>query len=86
MKKLRVKKINLAKFSIIFSPNMIEEDKMVKDILCLINAQPHDYYPGLPTVVGRNKHTTFGSMRDRVWKSVGTYDLLVRNRSQMKSY
>ncbi|KAL5794878.1 hypothetical protein ACOSP7_003472 [Xanthoceras sorbifolium] len=63
--------INLQKSNITFSPN-VEDDRSASILNCLglANAQAHDKYLGLPTMVGKNKRKTFSDIKERVWRKI----------------
>ncbi|KAL5775011.1 hypothetical protein ACOSP7_012568 [Xanthoceras sorbifolium] len=64
-------RINLQKSNITFSPN-VEADRSASILNCLglANAQAHDKYLGLPTMVGKNKRKTFSDIKERVWHKI----------------
>ncbi|KAL5838662.1 hypothetical protein ACOSQ3_015831 [Xanthoceras sorbifolium] len=64
-------RINLQKSNITFSPN-VEDDRCASILNCLglANAQAHDIYLGLPTMVGKNKRKTFNDIKERVWRKI----------------
>ncbi|KAL5735902.1 hypothetical protein ACOSQ2_030690 [Xanthoceras sorbifolium] len=64
-------RINLQKSNITFSPN-VEDDRSASILNCLglANAQAHDKYLGLPTMVGKNKRKTFSDIKERVWRKI----------------
>ncbi|KAL5784031.1 hypothetical protein ACOSQ2_006423 [Xanthoceras sorbifolium] len=64
-------RINLQKSNITFSPN-VEDDRCASILNCLglANAQAHDIYLGLPTMVGKNKRKTFSDIKERVWRKI----------------
>ncbi|KAL5781686.1 hypothetical protein ACOSP7_006715 [Xanthoceras sorbifolium] len=64
-------RINLQKSNITFSPN-VEDDCSASILNCLglVNAQAHDKYLGLPTMVGKNKRKTFCDIKERVWRKI----------------
>ncbi|KAL5794824.1 hypothetical protein ACOSP7_003418 [Xanthoceras sorbifolium] len=64
-------RINLLKSNITFSPN-VEDDCSASILNCLglANAQAHDKYLGLPTMVGKNKRKTFSDIKERVWRKI----------------
>ncbi|KAL5827063.1 hypothetical protein ACOSQ4_018860 [Xanthoceras sorbifolium] len=63
--------INLQKSNITFSPNVEGVQRAsIPNWLDLTNAQAHDKYLGLPTMVGKNKRKTFCNIKERVWRKI----------------
>ncbi|KAL5805331.1 hypothetical protein ACOSQ3_032131 [Xanthoceras sorbifolium] len=64
-------RINLQKSNITFSPNVEDVcSASILNYLGLANAQAHDKYLGLPTMVGKNKRKTFNDIKERVWRKI----------------
>ncbi|KAL5800890.1 hypothetical protein ACOSQ3_032522 [Xanthoceras sorbifolium] len=64
-------RINLQKSNITFSPNVEDVcSASILNCLGLVNAQAHDKYLGLPTLVGKNKRKTFSDIKERVWRKI----------------
>ncbi|KAL5781985.1 hypothetical protein ACOSP7_007014 [Xanthoceras sorbifolium] len=65
--KVSGQQVNLQKSNITFSPNVKRNlSASILNCLNLENAQSHDKYLGLPTLVGKNKRRTFCDIKERV--------------------
>ncbi|KAK6152875.1 hypothetical protein DH2020_012514 [Rehmannia glutinosa] len=63
--------VNLYKSSIVFSRDV--DQSTVVDIVHILGfkkVDSHRKYPGLPSIVGRNKKEIFGHIRDRIWHCI----------------
>lgn len=70
-KKKIVPVINMAKSAVSFSPNV--GDDLKKDVMNCVELHAgcsYDKYLGLPTLVGRNKCSTFNGIKEKVWKKL----------------
>ncbi|KAK3197915.1 hypothetical protein Dsin_021330 [Dipteronia sinensis] len=63
--------VNLQKSNITFSPNVCREIiTNIQAVFGVGDANTHDKYLGLPTLVGRNKKKTFNEIKDRIWRRI----------------
>ncbi|KAK2654212.1 hypothetical protein Ddye_014068 [Dipteronia dyeriana] len=63
--------VNLQKPNITFSPNVcIYIRTEIQAVFGVGNAQTHDKYLGLPTLIGKNRKKTFNEIKERVWKRI----------------
>ncbi|XP_073121701.1 uncharacterized protein [Henckelia pumila] len=63
------KKVNYAKSSISFSPNMPNENKNnICEIFGVRYTSDHGKYLGVPSVIGRNKSEVFSFLKEKTWK------------------
>ncbi|XP_074342236.1 uncharacterized protein LOC141679713 [Apium graveolens] len=68
-------KVNKAKSSIFFSTNVIRYNKEeVCSLLQMSEASEHSTYLGLPNLLGRNKSTLLGYLKERVNARIRTWD------------
>ena len=59
--------INFEKSTITFSSNFLDQDKAeISDLLVVPPKVPCGKYPGLPSIVGRNKKATFGYIKEKI--------------------
>ncbi|KAK3195887.1 hypothetical protein Dsin_027197 [Dipteronia sinensis] len=66
--------VNLQKSNITFSSNVsCEVRDEIQVVFGVSNAQTHDKYLGLPTLVGKNKNKTFTDIKDKVWKKLRSW-------------
>ncbi|XP_073138506.1 uncharacterized mitochondrial protein AtMg00310-like [Henckelia pumila] len=60
--------INLQKSGIMFSNNVLLEDRLaISSLLGVSNALDTGRYLGLPSLIGRNKKQIFSYLKDRIW-------------------
>ena len=61
--------INKAKTTVFFSKSTNEESRqMIKDCLGVEEIRSYEKYLGLPSLVGRNKKSSFNYIKERVWR------------------
>lgn len=67
--------VNKSKYSIFFSSNVIEYNrKMIRQLLQMKEADVHSTYLGFPNLIGRNKTTILGFLKDKVHKKIKSWD------------
>lgn len=64
-------KINYNKYAIFLSPNIDHSlrEEIMNDLHINLVAF-NEKYMGFPTVVGRNKNSSFKAIKERVWKKI----------------
>ena len=63
--------INKAKTPIFFSKSTSEEEKLlIKDTLGVVEIQNYEVYLGLPSLVGKNKKTSFNYIKEQDWRKL----------------
>ncbi|KAK3189003.1 hypothetical protein Dsin_028564 [Dipteronia sinensis] len=66
--------VNLQKSNITFNSNVSCYVRAeIQAVFEVGNAQTHDKYLALPTLVGKNKTKTFADIKDRVWKKLRSW-------------
>lgn len=68
-------KVNKSKSSIFFSTNVIQYNRqLVCQELQMVEADEHSTYLGLPNVIGRNKTTIMGFLKEKVNNRIKSWD------------
>lgn len=64
-------KINFSKLAVTFSLNM-DQNLHISILKCLgmEASQSHGKYLGLPTLISRNKRSTFNEIKEKVWNKL----------------
>ena len=63
--------INKAKKTVFFSKSTKEDQRdVIKNMLGVTEIQHYEKYLGLPSLVGRNKKSSFNYIKERVWRKL----------------
>ena len=74
--------INLEKSSVFFSNNTTDTQKQqMLQILGVKEVVKFESYLGLPTLIGRDKYSTFAYLKDRVWKKLQGWKGMLLSRA-----
>ncbi|KAI9398769.1 hypothetical protein POPTR_002G000452v4 [Populus trichocarpa] len=65
------KSVNFQKLRVFYSSNVkVDCQQHISVILQVFSPLNHGKYLGLPSLIGRNKHSIFSYLRDRLWKRI----------------
>ncbi|KAM6577669.1 hypothetical protein CsatB_029506 [Cannabis sativa] len=67
--------VNLAKSNVFFSANVAGPSQLdLCNVLQMAEASKHNFYLGLPNILGHSKSMILSFLKDRVWKRVQNWD------------